>query len=261
MHITDDEIVSLNRLVLHKDIPSTRERHEIASSRTSISRMAIGLKFSKEELRERRLLQADMTDGVLLDRYRNIRTKLLARSKNDTGDNFITLVTPVIPYSDSSLVAANLAAVFSLDEAKTSILVEANVNDPKLNDLFYNEKNKGLIEYLESDEVDMSSMILKTGVPRLCFVPSGLSKENSAEYFTSQKMKRFIKELLTRYPDRFPIVNSGSVINSADTRILVALCDVVVLVIPYGMCSDEEVMQAALAIGEDKLAGVVLDGF
>jgi len=248
----------LDRLEVKAEAPKAKEAQDIVSSRQGISQMEQVNRYSPLELVEKRFVHTGMKDKILLDRYRNIRTKLLSDAKKS---NFLTIITSVVPYENSGMVAANLAATFALDEAKTSMLLEADISNPTLNELFDMPDREGLIDFLESEEWDSCEVLQKTGIPRLRFVPSGLHRENSAEYFTSTKMNEFVKELVERYPDRYPIINAPCVINSADTRILIELCEKVVLVVPYGMCSDEEVMQAALAIGEKKLAGVILDGF
>jgi protein-tyrosine kinase len=235
-----------------------KDTSEIVSSRKGISRMSQKESFTRAQLMEKRLIFANMKDAMLLDRYRNLRTKLLSLSKKE---NFITLVTSVVNDPGSSLVAANLAATFALDEAKTSMLIEANILNPVLNSLFEINQQAGLIDYLEADNWGGSEILYKTGVPRLRFVPSGLPRENSAEYFTSDKMNAFIQQLLVRYPDRYPIIDAPSITHSADARILIDLCDKVILVVPYGKCTEEEIMHAALSIGEEKLAGIVLNQF
>ncbi len=243
-----------------QNLPKVNKKkvEEITSSRAGISQMAQVEVYTPEVLKNKRLIYTGMPDTVLLERYRTLRTKLLSRSKKS---NFTTLVTSVVSESNSHLIAANVAATFALDEAKTAMLVESNIREALLNRLFDLADSKGMIDYLESEQWNSQEILYKTGIPRLRFVPSGLKRENSAEYFTTDKMDSFVKELISRYPDRYPIINAPSIDESADTRILIELCDVVVLVVPYGKCSEEQVMQAAMAIGEDKLAGVVLDDF
>jgi len=255
---TDENDINISRLSVSKNIPQTKETHQISNSIQSISQISEVEQFSIATLIEKRLIYSTMKDKQLLDRYRNIRTKLLSETKKD---NFVTILTSVIPNDNNALIAANLAATFSLDETKTTMLLEANISNPKLNQLFDMVNQKGLIDYLESNDWNSSKILQKTGVPRLGFIPSGLHRENSSEYFSSTKMLELIKELVGRYPDRYPIINAPPVIDSADTSILMESCDKVVLVIPYGKCSDEQVMQAALTIGEKKLAGIILDGF
>ncbi|NVK86643.1 MAG: hypothetical protein HWE13_00885 [Gammaproteobacteria bacterium] len=229
-----------------------------SASRKSIANMEKKAPFSIEELEQRRLIHLDMKDKGLLNHYRNLRTKLLAKGKSE---NFVTMVTSVVPDTSSSLVSANLAATFALDESKTSMLIEADIVERSLNSVFDLNDSNGLIDYLESESDGVNSCMHKTRVPRLGFVPSGKVRECSAEYFTSERMETFIKELVNRYPDRFPIINAPSVLSSADTRILLDLCDQVILVVPYAGCSEEDLIQASSTIGADKLSGLVLNNF
>lgn len=228
------------------------------SDRGRVANMSQGKLFGLNELIDKHLIYAGMNDTVLLNKYRNLRTKLLARS---TKENFITLVTSVVPAGGSSLVAANLAATFAFDESKTTLLVDANVMNPTLNKLLEVNADKGLIDYLQCEDSEVGDVIYETPIERLRFVPSGVVKENSSEYLSSDRMRSFVQQVVSRYPNRYPIIDSPSITTSADTQILVDNSDQVVLVIPYGMCSEEEIKYAATAIGKDKLAGVILNEF
>jgi len=243
---------------IETNVPNKKEAHQLVSSRSGISRMSEDELYTTDILDAKGLIYANMRDSKLLDKYRNLRTRLLVSSNKD---NFVTLVTSVTSLGDHSLISANIAATFALDEAKTSTLIEANIQNPSLNQLFDKVEAKGLIDYLETESWEGNEVLCKTGIPRLRLVPSGFTRENSAEYFTSDRMIHFVKELIERYPDRYPIINAPSILDSADAQILIDLCDKVILVAPYGQCTDEEIMQAAMTIGEEKLAGVLLDNF
>jgi len=175
--------------------------------------------------------------------------------------NFSTLVTSVVPSGGTSLIAANLANVFAFDEGKTSLLIDANVRAPVLADIFQLESEAGLVDYLEADDLPLDKILYPTGVSRLRLIPVGTQRENSTEYFSSDRMNQFFNEIVERYPERYPIIDAPSVSESADTRILIDKCDLVVLVIPYGLCSPQEIKMAARTIGQSKLAGVVLNQF
>ncbi len=240
--------------------PAVRKSHagEITSSRKQIAKMKQETVFTEEQLAAKKLIYPGIKDAKLLNIYRNIRTKLLAFNGKR---NFTTLVTSVVPGGGSSLVSANIANVFAFDEGKTALLVDANVHAPALAEIFDVKETHGLIDFLESENMDVNDVLKPTGIPRLRFVPTGTTRENSTEYFTSSRMQHFIQEILDRYPERYPIIDSPSVADSADTRILIDLCDQVVLVVPYGQCSEAEIKTAARTIGQQKLAGVVLNQF
>ena len=236
-----------------------RKIKDIVSAKTQISYMRDDSVLTDEELANKKLVCPRMKDKNLLTIYRNLRTKLLAASGSK---NFTTLVTSVVSGGGSSLISANIAATFAFDEGKTSLLVEGNVHNPSMARLFDLDKNaKGLTECLEGDELSVSDILYETGIPRLRFIPSGQMRENSSEYFTSEKMKQLIAEISARYPERYPIIDAPSICESADARILLDLCDRVVLIVPYGLCTKDDVENAVNVIGKEKLAGVVLNQF
>lgn len=239
---------------------SVEDLKELVSVRNQIKNMENSRSLMTDtELANKHLIYPSMKDKDLLNIYRNLRTKLLSISGNR---NFVTLVTSVTSRGASSMVSANIAATFAFDEGKTALLIEGNIHTPSLGNLFdLDPKSLGLMECLESDEISVSDVLYETGIPRLRIVTSGESRENSAEYFTSDRMKDLVQELLDRYPERFPIIDAPSIQDSADTRILLDLCDQVVLVVPYGLCTRDEIVEAAKLIGANKLAGVVLNQF
>lgn len=254
----DTTAVPLN-LSAEKAVSKQSGIGELVSSKNQIRQMSDGRRLSDEELAHKRLIHPGMKDTKLLNIYRNLRIKLLAAAR---GRNFVTLITSVVPRGGSSLVSANVAASFAFDEGKTAMLVEGNVHSPSLGELFdLSDDTQGLMDYLELDDLPVDRVMHETGIPRLRFIPSGRARENSAEYFTSEKMKATIDELVSRYPDRYSIVDAPSIQESADARVLLDLCDQVVLVVPYGACTEQEIKNAAETIGSEKLVGVVLNQF
>lgn len=233
--------------------------NSLATVRTQIRGMSHGNLLSDEELAKRRIVYPRMKDANLLNIYRNLRTKLLARSK---AGNFVTLVTSVVPGGGSSLISANLAATFAFDEGKTALLVEGNIHQPSLAKLFSVEKDRpGLMDFLKEDSIGVPGILQDTGISRLRFIPAGKYTESSAEFFTSLRMRKLMEEVAKRYPERYPIIDAPSIADSADTQILIDLCDQVVLVIPYGECNEDDIKHAVETIGKSKLAGVVLNQF
>lgn len=231
----------------------------LVSPRNQIKAMNEGFILSDAELQAKGIIYPRMEDVRLLNIYRNLRTKLLSAA---SGNNFTTLVTSVNNDAETALIAANLAASFAFDEGKTALLVEGNLHRPSLDQLFnLDSEAAGLVDYLEAEDRSVSEVIHETGISRLRFIPAGNVGGNSAEYFTSERMREAIAEIVQRYPDRYPIIEAPSVSDSADARILLDLCDQVILVVSYGKSTEQDIRTAAEIIGSEKLVGVVLDEF
>jgi Mrp family chromosome partitioning ATPase len=180
----------------------------------------------------------------------------MQRSK---GKNFICLVTSLCDGGGSSFVAMNLAAAVALDKTKTSLLVDCNLYDPSVDRLLGVEADYGLTDFLDEPQLQVQDIIYASGVPRMRLIPVGSNRERGAEHFSSQRMGQFVDGIKARYADRFVFVDAPPIASSAEAKILAGLCDMVVLVVPYGKVSEQQMNQGISMVAEDKLAGVVFN--
>ena len=233
--------------------------HSVARRNSSTKEIALmnnGDLLEQHELAELRVIHSEMSDTAVANTYRDLRTKLIQRSQ---GKNFIAMLTSCVIGEDSSSTSLNLATAFSFDESKTSLLIDCNLNNPRL-DIFLNmETDVGLTDYLENEHINIESILHTTGIKRLKMIPAGTAHETATEYFTSLRMRQLMSSLLGRYDDRYIFMDAAPITESADTRILVELCDFVLLVVPYGRVTKNRIQEAADAIGKDKLLGIVFN--
>jgi len=226
------------------------------SSSKEISLMENGEILDNETLSELKIIFSNMSDDKTANTYRDLRTKLIQKNHEQ---NFICMITSCVPSKNYERTSLNVAAAFSFDESKTSLLIDCNLNTPKLDTLLNMDTGIGLTDYLEDESVDASDIMHSTGIKRLKIIPVGTSTETSTEYFTSLRMRELMSNLLTRYSDRYIFLDAAPINVSADTRILVELCDYVILVVPYGLATKNKVKEAIEAIDEDKLLGVIFN--
>jgi protein-tyrosine kinase len=241
-----------------KDILKQEVVKNVISAKKHISTMSQKNKYSAKELGDRNLISTSTSDAALLNEYRNLRTKLLV---GQTKSNFTTLVTSISAGYDVSLVVANIAMAFALDSSKTSLVINADTENTKLNNLFDVDNDLGIIDYLESDDLEIDEILCETPISRLRYMPCGKSHEDVSEYFTTSRMTGLVKTLIERYPERFPVICAPSIESSADARILIDSCDCVVLVAGFGKCNESEIRHAMLTVGSEKFAGIILDDF
>jgi len=213
--------------------------------------------LSTRVLEDRRLIHPADSVRRQADAFRELRTRLLALG----GDrNFVTLVVPVSTGSGGSFVARNLAAAFAFDDSKTALLVDCDARYPAQHTaLQVDDREGGLIDYLDNAEVDLASAIYPTGIPRLQLMPIGRRREATDESFSSFRMRAMIDSLRSQNPDRYVILDGPSVEGSPDARILSGLADLVVLVAGYGRNTPEAIEAAAESFPPEKLAGIVFN--
>lgn len=221
-----------------------------------ISRMDEPRRLTREDLDERRILYPESPNRHVVNRFRELRTKLLETSK---GNNFALVVTGTTRSAGTSFVALNLAASFAFDHAKTALIIDCNLRDPVLHTQLDLIPEIGLTDFLEDPDLDIGRIIYPTGIPRLRLIPAGSRRESPAEFFTSFRMKQFLLAIRRRYPDRFIILDTCTIGESPDARILCELCDYGMVVVPHGRSSLDQVEYATSAFPREKLVGVVIN--
>ena len=237
-------------------VPLLQNSSRVAlSGKESRSLMPHGEQRQSNELTELKIIHPEMKERSVLDSFRDLRTNLLHRI---SGENFILLTTGVKHSSGSSFVAKNLAAAFALDETRTAVLIDCDLRYPSHVELVDGAK-KGIIEYLEEEETELSEIIYKTGIKRLRVIPCVGKRESPSEYFSYPRMKEFFQDLKHRYSDRYLIVDAPPASEAADIRMLSELVDYVLLVVPYGKVTEREIEKVTRAIPDEKLVGVVLN--
>ena len=224
-------------------------------SRQEIREMADIFRLGEDDLEEKKLIYPRMRDKRVLNVFRDIRTKLIEKSGNK---NFTLMVTSVCEEGGSTFVANNLAASIALDQGKTALIVDCNLYSPASSQLLDGD-HIGFSDFLESPTVAIENIIYATGIPRLRLIPIGKSLDISPEYYTSYRMKQFTEELSDRYSDRYVILDVPPVGSTTDARILADCCDFVVLVVPHGMVTKDQLKKSIANFDSDKLVGIIFN--
>lgn len=235
-----------------------------ATSVPSVTDMAVGSSVVHEKLRPRqelselRLIHTQMRDIQALDSFRELRTAILRRLE---GRPSKILVTSLAVRGGASFVATNLGAAIALDEAMTALVVDCNLRAPALTGIALDSGPdlRGLRDYLRDLDISVGEIIHATGIERLRVIPAGRSENLSGEYFTSERVRSLFDQLKSRYPNRHLILDTPPLSESADTRILLELCDYVVLVVPYGRATHNGISRALAMIESNIPVGIVFN--
>jgi protein-tyrosine kinase len=212
---------------------------------------------SNTELDQERIIYPEMDETGTVEAFREVRTKIVQRCG---GQNCAIVVTSLNPKSGTSFVARNLGAAFAFDAGKTALVMDCNLHNPSFHRLVLGGEHKGITDYLENPEMDIADIICSVGIPRLRVIPAGANREASVEYFTSARMQQMMQVIKQRYQERYIILDSPPMSQSADLQILMDLCDYAILVVPYGRVTEAQLVDAVKTIGEKKLLGIVFNG-
>ena len=245
----DDGLTESNGEALKNAVSEHRKREQIKN-------MALPALWTQEELYEKKIIFAGMRQRELLNAFREVRIKLLQKSKSD---NIVVLVASVSSEGGATFFGFNLAATFALDLHKTALYVDCNPYSSSAERYIVTPVELGLTQYLTDTNIALKRIIYPSGVERLRVIPSGGASESAAEFFNSKRMEVLVQEIKNRYPDRFIVLEAPSIQQSTEARILAQYCDHAVLVVPFGKAVTPEVLAAIDAVGKEKFAGLVFN--
>lgn len=251
----------------HTPTPTATENQPVASSSSSIvtgmaeSAVTIAFMHQPDSLDmhgrlAKKIIYPEASENATIRALREIRTKVLQTTANS---NCVIMVTGTSLGSGASFVSVNLAASFALDAARTSLVIDCNIRDPYMHHLVSGEIRAGLTNYLTDARGDIADIILPTGISRMRVIPAGTNIDPAVEYFTMDRMRRLIRSVRERYPDRQVILDCPPLARSADAQILLELCDYVLVVVPYARATPAKLQSALKLIDSRKLLGVILN--
>lgn len=248
-------VASTSGAVEANSVVSGTSMSVVKKSASLIKLMRDEASAGESELTSKGIILQDSTNADVTDSFRFLRTQLLQKSKNG---NFIILVTSCVEGADSAFVSMNMGAAFSLDESKTSLVLDCDFQSDHFEEMLGLDYEAGLIDFLEG-EAEIGDILKDIGIKRLRLIPSGHKHHIESEYFTTDRMKVLLDGIVERYQDRFVVLNSPAISDSVDASILVDLVDYVVIVAPYAGVSTKELEESIKKIDKSKLLGVVIN--
>jgi protein-tyrosine kinase len=161
---------------------------------------------------------------LLVEDFRIIKRPLLKRafaerSETDKPGNLI-MITSSLPGEGKTYCAINLAMSIAMELDHTVLLVDADVARPSILRTLGLPAQRGLMDILLDDKLDVSDVMLRTNVDTLSILPAGTSNPRATELLASQTMSSLVYEIANRYPDRIVIFDSPPLLLTSEAHVL-----------------------------------------
>jgi protein-tyrosine kinase len=192
------------------------------------------------------------------EQFKMLRTNLMFPISGQPPRSL--LVTSALPGDGKSFVTANLAVSFAMNMERHVLVIDADIRKPEIHSRFGLEARRGLSDFLTKN-TPLSKLLMRTSLPNLTILPGGKPPHNPSELLSSEKMPKLLKEVTTRYADRYVIIDSPPPKLTAETGVLARLVDGILLVIRAGETRREMVEELVELVGRDKILGIVLNHY
>ena len=197
------------------------------------------------------------------DQFRVIKRPLL---ENATGkgasailNGNLIMVTSSLPGDGKSFAAINLAMSLAMELNHTVLLVDADVARPSIMKKLGLQSAPGLLDLLLDEKIELSDVLLKTNVPKLTILPTGVPHPRATELLASEAMTSLLKDLARRYSDRIIIFDSPPLLLTTEARVLASHMGQIVMIVQAEKTLQSQVQHALSTIENCPVKLIVLN--
>ena len=187
------------------------------------------------------------------EQYRSLRTRV---SRGDgTHSHKVLAITSACRGDGKSVTASNLALALAQEFDRRALLVDADLRNARVHELFGIHREPGLVDVL-TGAVPIDEALVALPGSRLVVLPAGSAHTQPTELLGSSQMRQLF-EILRRQFDRI-VVDAASA-QSADTGALQNCVDSLLMVVRAGHTPRPAIERALQTIPAARLMGLVLN--
>jgi exopolysaccharide/PEP-CTERM locus tyrosine autokinase len=201
-----------------------------------------------ERMRNMGMVTAAAGRTPVVEEFRIIKRPLLKRAFSEDNvkgkPNNLIMVTSSLPGEGKTFCAINLAMSIAMELDHTVLLVDADVARPSVLRTLGLPAQRGLMDILLDDKLDLSDVLLRTNVDTLSILSAGASNPRATELLASQTMRNLVYEIANRYQDRIVIFDSPPLLLTSEARVLASHMAQIVMVVEAETTTQHAVTEA-----------------
>jgi len=187
------------------------------------------------------------------EQYRSLRTQV-TRGDGSRTHKVLAITSPGRG-DGKSVTACNLALAMAQEFDRRALLVDADLRNARVHELFGIQRQPGLVDVL-TGAVSIDEALVALPGSQLVVLPAGSAHTQPTELLGSSQMRQLF-EILRRQFDRI-VVDSASA-QSADTGALQGAVDSLLIVVRAGRTPRPAIERALQAIPATRMMGLVLN--
>ncbi len=162
--------------------------------------------------------------SLIAEEFRLVKRPLLlkaldSRSHADNSAKLI-MVASSRPGEGKTFCAISLAMSIASERDLTVLLIDADVAKPDIPKSLGFKADRGLIDLIQDENLELSDVMLRTQLDNLSILPAGRPHHLATELLASDRMGRIVKDISERYPERIIILDSPPVLMSSIAGVL-----------------------------------------
>ena len=204
--------------------PRVNGEHVNGTAAPVATRARPRIEIDLNRLRLAGMVVPDSESSRIAEEFRIIKRPLLlkafAKGSDRIENGHVIMVTSARPDEGKSFVALNLAMSLASEPNLNVLLVDADFHNPTVPLGLDFKAERGLIDALLDETVDLGDMLLRTNLNNLTILPAGRRHPNATELLASKRMVQLVDEIARRYSDRVIVFDSPPVLAASEPSVL-----------------------------------------
>jgi len=166
----------------------------------------------------------------------------------------ILMVSSTVPREGKTLTVANLALTFSESYQRRTLVIDADLRNPRMHDVIGSPMSPGLGDLLADGSSNVPLIQIST---RLSVLPAGHVAGAPLAHFTSSRFHDVIREVAAHFD--WVLIDTPPISLLPDAQHVAAVSDGTLLVIAAGLTPYKEIQRAVASIGAERIVGTLLN--
>lgn len=200
------------------------------------------------KLRQLGIITPEAEKTQIAEEFRLIKRPLIknafSQGAAQLSNGNLIMITSALAGEGKSFCAINLAMSIAMEMDHTVLLIDADVARPSLPSYLGLKTEKGLLDVLLDDKLELADVMIKTNVEKLSILSAGRKSKHATELLASQSMSDLLKEIAHRYGDRIVIFDSPPLLLTSEARVLASQMGQIVLVVAAEKTPQQAVKEA-----------------
>jgi len=191
-----------------------------------------------------------------IERYKILRSRINHHSA-DKPMNTVMITSPN-RREGKTVTCINMGFTFARELNHTVFMVDCDFKGQDIHRYLGIESKHSLIDYF-LDDVPLNDLIIWPGVEKLTLISGDRTVFDSSELLSSDMMARLVKEMGSRYKDRYVFFDAPPILERSEAISMAPLMDGILMVVEAGVTSKKDVQKAVELLPKDKFLGFVLN--
>ena len=175
---------------------------------------------------------------------RQILEKAQTAANIADGRGRLIMITSARPREGKTFTSINIALAIASQRDYRVLAVDCDVERQSMTSVLGIEVDKGLVDLIADETLDLRDILLRTDIPNLTMLPAGRKRPGVPELLSSRRMREILTEMAHRYSDRYIIIDAPPCLATSDPSILASLVGQIVFVVEANRTQEPEIEES-----------------